>query len=120
MRVSPDGRRDIRGDRKEGNPPGPRKNHGQNLCETDGRAHPFSFRKPPPASQANRTKYVDDITDTAGDRAEEQEMYRIKQVRQKLYSEKAAIAPALEREEKQNRSHQADRLYENIPRAHLQ
>ena len=47
-------------------------------------------------------------------------MYRIKQVRQKLYSEKAAIAPALEREEKQNRSHQADRLYENIPRAHLQ
>ena len=47
-------------------------------------------------------------------------MDRIEQVRQKLYSEKAAIAPALEREEKQNRSHQADRLYENIPRAHLQ
>ena len=120
MRVSPDGRRDIRSDRKEGNPPGPRKNHGQNLCETDGRAHPFSFRKPPVAPQTNRTKYVDDIADTAGDRAEEQQVYRIKQVRQKLYSEKAAVALALEREEKQNRSHQTDRLYEDIPGAHLQ
>jgi hypothetical protein len=47
-------------------------------------------------------------------------MYRIKQVRQKLYSEKAAIAPALEREEKQNRSHQADRLHKEISAAHLQ
>ena len=44
----------------------------------------------------------------------------LKQVRQKLYSEKAAVALALEREEKQNRSHQTDRLYEDIPGAHLQ
>ena len=69
-------------------------------------------------AKAKRAHRIEHIADAPGNRAQQQQMDRINKVGNKLYAKQIFIAFALIGEEKQKRSANAHRLYENISERH--